>query len=272
MKKIIAVVLVAVLAVGSAGFLATAQAAPFMNWNNGNHNGNMLHGGAHQNAVRLTGVITEWGTTEVTGSVTAQSRTVVVDTTNARQGSTATAVWTTSDSRPIDALRTAENFTYTFYSARLVNAGEVSLDTDGYASLLTGEWNVFEMTTAFTVITDADGNIVSFDRNQHADALATNVYGELAVAENGNTFTLNITGIDQLSGTVRMHHITNRLFNPFKLGDDTSTAVTPTELATMAHAYGAMPGWGNYDQSMDYNFDYKIGICDITTAAANMNA
>jgi hypothetical protein len=39
----------------------------------------------------------------------------------------------------------------------------------------------------------------------------------------------------------------------------------------VAGAYGTMPGYGNYDQRMDYNFNYRIDICDLATAAANIN-
>lgn len=273
MKRIIAVVFVAVLAVGSLGFLATAQAKPFMDWNRAAHGqGNMLQGIPQQNAVRLNGIITEWGETNVTGSVNAQARTVVINASDARQGATATAMWTDNTERPINALREADNFTNTFYTARLVSADVASPNVSDYAFFLNGTWNVFEVTTTFTVVTDSNGNIISFDHNQHAEALATEAYGELAVANTGSSFTLKIGDLDQLSGTVRLHQISNRLFNPFKLGDDESVGVTQTELRNMARAYGAMPGWGNYNQNMDYNFDYQIGICDIATAAANMNA
>jgi hypothetical protein len=31
-----------------------------------------------------------------------------------------------------------------------------------------------------------------------------------------------------------------------------------------------MPGWGNFDQKMDFNGNYKIDIADLTTVAANV--
>jgi len=35
-------------------------------------------------------------------------------------------------------------------------------------------------------------------------------------------------------------------------------------------AYGAMPGWGNYDARMDFCGHFKIDIADLSTVAANM--
>jgi hypothetical protein len=31
-----------------------------------------------------------------------------------------------------------------------------------------------------------------------------------------------------------------------------------------------MPGWGNYDQTMDFNLNYRIDITDVATVAANV--
>ena len=60
-------------------------------------------------------------------------------------------------------------------------------------------------------------------------------------------------------------------FNPFKVTDDTSTNfVTKADIAAVIHAYGAMPGWGNYDARMDFCGHYKIDIADLSTVATNM--
>jgi hypothetical protein len=62
------------------------------------------------------------------------------------------------------------------------------------------------------------------------------------------------------------------MFNPFMINSGSSTIVTTADLNSVVKAYGSMPGWGNYDQRMDYNFNFKIDICDIATAAANVNS
>ena len=41
---------------------------------------------------------------------------------NTNQLASATAIWTTNNSRPISSVRSKENFTYVFYTARLANA------------------------------------------------------------------------------------------------------------------------------------------------------
>jgi hypothetical protein len=63
------------------------------------------------------------------------------------------------------------------------------------------------------------------------------------------------------------------MFNPFSVNNDvTATTVTKADVASVVSAYGSSPGWGNYDQRMDYNMHYKIDITDLATAAANVNA
>jgi hypothetical protein len=226
---------------------------------------------AQQSFIRVVGVATEWGTADVNGALNAQTRTIVLNDTSTRQGSSATAIWTTNTTRAINAVRAKENFTYTFYTARLVEANVSALDVDGSDFFMNGTWNVWQINSEFTVITNGAGDIVSFHRDQDGVALAMKAYGELKVTNNWANFTLTIDGVDQLSGVVRVQRITTRMFNPFKVNDNSGTTVTTADLASVARAYGAMPGWGNYDQGMDYNFDYRIDVTDLATCAANVN-
>jgi hypothetical protein len=283
MKRIIAAMLAALIAVSALSLAASAYAMPFMNWNRftnigpirqrfgmlfpGNSNRTSLQA----SLVRLEGIATKFGTTNVTGTVLAQARTLVINGTDIRQGSSATAIWTTNTSRPINAIRAKENFTYSFYAARLVTPQIAGLNVDVNDFYLNGTWTVYNVTTTFNINTDASGNVIGFNRNQNAVALATQKYGELTVTGNWATFTLSITGVEALTGSVHAQRITQRMFNPFIIGTGDSTAVTPSDVASIASAYGAMPGYGNYDQRMDYNFNYRIDICDLATAAANVN-
>lgn len=271
MKKIIAAIFVAIIAVSILSAGASAYAMPFMKWKMfpiGPGNGHRF--GPQQSSVRVDGITNKWDITNVTGTIQAQSRTVIINS-SVRRGAAAAALWTTNTSRPISALRNKENFTYTFYTARLVNASTASLNVTGYSFFLNGTWNVYQVDATFTMTTDSAGEIVGFNRNENAVALATNAYGEFTVASGGRNFTLAITGIKPLTGFVRFQRITVRMFSPFRIGNDTSTTVTPSDVASVASAYGSMPGYGNYDQHMDYNFNYKIDICDLATAAANVN-
>jgi hypothetical protein len=272
MRKALAAVLLAIIAVAAFSLIASADARPFMNWRTYNRMPGMMNRlGLQQSFVRVLGVATEWGTTDVMGALNAQSRTIVLNDSSTRQGSSATAIWTTNTSRAISAVRAKENFTYTFYTARLVEANVSALDLDGSNLFMNGTWNVFEVNSEFTVVTNSAGDVVSFHRDQNSVALATRAYGELKVTNSWANFTLTINGVDPLTGVVRVQRITTRMFNPFKVTDDSGVTVTAADLASVAKAYGAMPGWGNYDQGMDYNFDYKIDVTDLATCAANVN-
>ena len=282
MKKIIAAILAAIIAVGALSLAASAYAMPFMNWNRFSNTapirqrfGMFFPGSPNRlslnvSFVRQYGVVSQFGTANASGTVVAQVRTLV-NGTEIRQGSSATAMWTTNSSRPINAVRAMENFTYTFYTARLVNASIASLSFTGYSFFLNGTWNVYNVTSTFTITTDSAGNVVGFNRNQNAVALASNAYGEFTVPSSGSSFTLAITGVNKLTGSVVVQRITTKMFNPFIIGFGDSTTVTPSDVASVASAYGSMPGYGNYDQRMDYNFNYRIDINDLATAAANVN-
>ncbi len=275
MKKTIAIILVAVIAVSAFSLMASASAMPFMNWRNGGING-MFHGMGHRtnvqsNYVMVNGPITQWGSDNVTGTLQAQTRTVVINATNARQGIKASAIWTTNTSRPINAFKAKENFTYTFYSARLAEPSVSALNISDSDFFTNGTWVVYQITTSFNITTNENGTIIGFHRDQSAVALATNAYGELKVTGNWTTFSLALEGIDTLTGSVRAQRIGSRLCNPFKVNDDAGTTITNADVQCVANAYGAMPGWGNYDQRMDYNLNYRIDICDLATAGANVN-
>ena len=76
--------------------------------------------------------------------------------------------------------------------------------------------------------------------------------------------------MEDLTGTVH-RSITRAWYNPFKMTDDSTTStVTSADVHTVAACYGAMPGWGNYDMSMDFNNNYRVDIADISTVAHNM--
>ncbi|MCW4009103.1 MAG: hypothetical protein NWF05_00575 [Candidatus Bathyarchaeota archaeon] len=276
MKKIPAIILSAIIAVSILSLAASAYAMPFMHWkafqNMGN--GNSHAAATQQSFVRLDGFISMWGDTNVTGTIQVQSRTVVVNNTDIRQGSSATAMWTTNTSRAINAVRDRENFTYNFYTARLTNASVSSLNVTGYSFFLNGTWSVYNVTSSFTVTTDSSGSITGFHRSQDAVALVTNAYGEFKIASGEGNFTLTITGIDDsLNGSVRVQKITTKMFNPFKINNsDNFATLTKADVSTIVTAFGASPGWGNYNQNMDYNFNYRVDICDLATAAANLNS
>ena len=263
------IALFAILTVGAFSLGAVAYASPLISWNSV-PNAAAATTPIQQSCVRMDGTINTWGTTAVLGSMQAQSRTVV-NSAATKQGYAASAIWTTNSSRPIATVRLHENFTYTFYTARLVDGNFSALDFEGSAFYMNGTWNVWNVTEIFTIVTDSSGSVLSVNSDQNAVRLATQAYGELNVSSDWSSFTLSITGIDQLSGKVVAEMTASRMFNPFITSVDSTTTLTQADLAKVANAYGSMPGFGNYNINYDYCGNNKIDICDLTTAAANLN-
>jgi hypothetical protein len=280
MKKTkFAIVLLAILAVSALSATAGVYAKPFMSYNtvpNPPSNLPSTRISLQKSCVRMDGNITEWLTTPavtpVMGTIEAQSRTTVTST-NKLQGFSATAIWTNSTVRPLAIVRAHENFTYTFYAARLVQGNYSAIDPTAATSwFMNGTWNVWSITTNFTIITDSSGNILSVTTTRSLVALATKANGNLTVASGWSTFTLTIGDIPSLTGTVAAYRIASGTFDPFMISCGSSTTVTPATLNSIANAYGSMPGFGNYDLRMDPCLDFKVDICDLTTAAANLNS
>jgi hypothetical protein len=274
MKKLLAITLIAIIAASTLGLIACASATPFMNWKNAHGIGNNKNTPTQQSFVRIDGILTQWGAANITGGIQAQSRTLIHNASEIREGSSATLIWTANTTRAINSAMSKQNFTYTFYSARLITADTYSINETGYSYVLNGTWNVNQVTTNTTIITNSTtGAILSVNRNQTITPIAQDAYGELKVTAGTNSFTVSITGIDDLTGVVRIERITTRLFNPFIINSFGGvTNITKTDIHNIANCYGASPGWGNYDQHMDYNFNYKVDICDLATAAANVDS
>jgi hypothetical protein len=276
MRKKLAVILLAIIAVGSLSFAASyAQAFPMNGRNNlfNTFSGAMSNKPVQKNWVNIDGVITKWGSTNVTGFLSTRSKTTLFNTSDTRKLSSASAIWTTDKLRPLlNAIKTKENLTYLIYSAMLSNASVATLSYDANNFFMNGTWNVNTVTIAVAVITNSSGNITSVHRD--TDIVPTTAYGELAVTDNWTKFTLTIDGIDPLAGSVHRSIMRQMQWNPFKITDDltstTSESVTKTDLSAVVNCYGNMPGWGNYDQKMDFNFNYRIDIADVATVAANV--
>ena len=275
MNKKIAIASIAIVAVISLSLAASfAYALPWMG--RGNLFNRMAGAGMsnrliERSWVRINGVITQWGTTDVNGFLQTQARTAIFDTSDTRKLAAAGPIWTTNTSRPISSVRAKENFTYTFYAARLTNASVSSLTIGTNDFFINGTWNVYKITSNVTITTN-DGDITNIHRE--SDTSVAKAYGELNVTDNWKNFTLAITGYDQLTGLITRTKTGAMKFNPFKISDSEqvsqSDVVTKTDLVACAKNYRAMPGWGNYDQRMDFNNNYKIDITDLVTVAANM--
>ena len=276
MRKTIAIALLAIVAVSSLA--AAASLASAMPWTgsrtmmNSAAQASLSNRWTQKSWVRVDGVITQWGSLPTKGFLNAQARTALFNVSGSRQFAQAKAIWTTNTSRPITAIRAKENFTYTFYAARLLNASVSQVSYANSNFFLNGTWNVYNVTTQTTIITGSSGDITNIHRE--SDTKIAKVYGELNVTDNWTKFTLALTGYDKLTGSVIRSMTRQMQFNPFKISEDLTTSasnlVTKTDLAALARNYRAMPGWGKYEQQMDFNCNYKIDIADVATVAANV--
>jgi len=270
-KKIpIAIAVIALIALSSLSLVGANPSIMGQTTYSDSMMANVRNGLMERSYVRINGIITQWGTSTANGMLQTQARNGTFENGNTNQLATATATWTTNTSRPISSVRSMENFTYTFYSARLNNASVsvLSSSTSAFDYFLNGTWNVYTITSNVTILTDSTGSITSVHRT--SDTSVQKAYGELRVTDSWTKFTLSIKGIDPLTGSIYRTAQRQVQFNPFKVTDDTTTnAVTKADIATVIHAYGAMPGWGNYDAKLDFCGHYKIDIADLSTIASN---
>jgi len=262
MKKIITILLLATIAIGSLSVAITfANAEPNMNL--GMSNAMMIR----RSAVRLDGLVTSWGTDKTNGTLVAQAVATTVNSILKGGSTSASAIWN------ITKVNKNGNFTYSFSAAKLIKANYTALDFQTNNFFMNGTWNAYTVTITSTVITTGDVNShYTSDRQSHTDItnIASQAYGELNVTNNWSQFTLSIKGIDQLNGTVHRSITRQMEFNKYKVNEDGTDTVTKQDLMTVAKSYGAMPGMDAYDQKLDVNMHYKVDITDIATVAANI--
>ena len=153
--------------------------------------------------------------------------------------------------------------------SKLLNASVSEFTPSENEYKLTGTWNVATVKSNITVITDAQDEIVSVHREQNVTVAKKT--GELIVMRDPMTFTLKLADLEPLTGPVTRQVTRQTIFNWYKVTDDVAgTTVTRADVNAVIQRYRAMPGWGNYDNKMDFNFNYKIDIADLATVAANL--
>src|SRR5665647_224916 len=158
---------------------------------------NIVNKVASASWVRINGNVNLWGTTTVHGQLQTQARAAVLLNSDTKELTSATAIWTANNSRPIQSVRANENFTYVFYVARIPNASISTASVSAGSYFLNGTWNFAKVTSIVTIITNDDGTITHIHRDQ--DVSQMRAYGELSIT--GNQYTLKINNIDQLSGS-----------------------------------------------------------------------
>jgi len=254
MRRSIAVIMIAMMTIGSFALipnLANADTQFQALW------------------VRVGGIITRWDNTSVFGWLGACAAMINANGTY-HEWARAHAIWSTeprrlNNSGPPPA---PENFTFSFYAANLTQTSMVRLNfTHVYIS---GLWNVVNITT--TILVDENGALISFTRT--FETVVLNAPGTLFVFPNpdfGYVFALSIEGIDVLSGIVvacKWSYLAIKICDV--AGDDDK--VNLIDLVKVAKSYRTVPGLRNYNYDVDFNYDHKIDIGDLTTVAANLES
>ncbi len=218
--------------------------------------------------VKMRGQITQWGTSPTIGWIWAHAKMVNI-TDASREWAGVRAIWPTHHLH-LNSTQPPENFTISFFTAKLVNTSSIELDYSGYDFYISGLWNVYNVTLVYLV--DGSGNLLNFSLS--IEALVIQGEGELCVLNDWHDFQLSIDGIDMLSGTVITYAVGQLEIKICDISDEDGSAgkVDIHDLVRLARRYGSMPGFGIYDIEMDFNFDFRIDIGDLTTLAANIEA
>jgi len=253
MKKVISITMLAMLAISVIGFIPNTGAdTQFQTlW------------------VRMRGWITQWGSTPVFGWIDAHAR-IVNDNGTYHEWAGVHAIWSTNQDRLNCTHPPTENFTFSFYAARLAETEMMKFNYSGYDFYIKGKWNVVNITTA--IYFDENGRFIEAVRD--VEPVVTNATGELRVFTivheqfTEHLFELSIEGVDLLSGMVRMYFIG---YMEIKLCDTNGDGkVDLMDLVKVAKKYHKVPGLNDYELEMDFNFNYEIDIGDLTTVAANI--
>jgi len=253
MRKSIALVMLAMLAIGSLGFIPNLVNADTQfqgTW------------------VQMRGIITQWGVAPVFGFIGAHAAMVNRNGTY-HEWARVHAIWSFEPPRRLNCTEPpTENVTFTFYAAGLINSTEISLNhtvdnrTDNL--YISGFWNVRNVTT--TILVYGNGTI---EVERVIRPMVYNATGELHAFDNWSKFVLCITGIPLLKGWVRradIRHVEIRMCDVDGDGD-----VDLIDLVKVAKRYRTVPGlWSENDYQMDFNCNEEIDMGDLTTVAANM--
>lgn len=248
MKKNIATILLAILAISGFALIPSLTYADF-------------HGQSLW--IQMRGVITHSDDTPVIGFIGANARIVNINGTR-HEWARVHAIWSNAPDRLNLTKPPTENFTFVFYSARLVNTTDVALNYSGYNLFISGLWNVVKVTT--TVNVGQNGALKNVTRV--LEPIVIEGEGELHVFNSWRLFELNITGIPLLTGVVNRGMFKYTEIKMCDINDDGK--VDLRDLVRIAKRFNTMPGLFNYDHDMDFNENDKIDIGDLTTVAANI--
>lgn len=247
MTKSIAVIMVAILALGSLALIPSFASADTTDYS--------------RTWIRLHGFINKWDNESAFGWLRAMAKIANINGT-VHEWAVVNAMWSLEQQRLNVTDDHVGTFTFSFYRAVLSNTSMIALNYSGYDLYVAGLWNVSEFTTTLTI--DATAMLVNFTRT--ITPVVTLAPGDLHVK--GLQFGLDITGIAPLSGYVWMALIQFKEIKFFDMNGDGKVDIK--DLVHVAKRYGAVTGMKNYDFNVDFNCEGRVSIDDLTTVAANI--
>ncbi|RLI40512.1 hypothetical protein DRO69_12800 [Candidatus Bathyarchaeota archaeon] len=150
-------------------------------------------------------------------------------------------------------------FSFTLYIARLVKASTIAINFSDSNFYISGFWDVYNIT--WTYIGERRFNMT-------AKPVVINGTGEFKVINYWHRFTLDIEGIELVSGRV--------VFLCFRLlrippGDINKDYIVDIfDLVHAAKRYETTPGVADFDFDLDFDDNLKVDIYDLTTIGANL--
>jgi hypothetical protein len=201
--------------------------------------------------VLMKGRITEFGENDAFGSIIASAK--INEWTRVQGAFTLRP--------PAAEVAAVRNYSCSFYVVTLANATNTELNNGEYDLVIEGLWNVYNVTCSATVV---DSTEVSITKS--IEQIVEGASGTLKASFAPSMFTLQIEGLDLISGDVVFFHVMSGRGIP-RADFNGDRAVNILDIMRMAKAFRAQLGMPNYDFDLDVNSDFIINIKDITVAA-----
>jgi hypothetical protein len=157
----------------------------------------------------------------------------------------------------------AEGDTLWLYQFKMKNYTTVELNYEGKALYVEGYWDVYNVTLSYF-----DDEFTCTKK-----LIVDGSYGELNVTLNGETgnFTLNIDGIQEISGAVTFYHVKysrtpaqKRYMFGVSLADvNGDWKINIADVLYIAKSFGSMIGRRGYNFDVDFNLDFQVNLLDL---------
>lgn len=151
------------------------------------------------------------------------------------------------------------HFKFALYKVRLVNAYIVELNYSGNDFYVSGLWDVYNITWTYS-----DKHCF----NMTVRPVVVNGTGEFKVINRWKDFTLDIAGVELVSGKVFFLCCKSFMIPPGDVNND--YIVDIFDLVHAAKRYRTTPGIAEFDSDLDFNDDFEIDVYDLTTIGANL--